>query len=86
MNQGENEVYTMLAYMHSIFAGGLAGGAAWIAPYLVAAPILGPPIDLIGLPIILHVASFSAGIAAGLFVGHYTLRKLLNRIEKANQE
>ena len=86
MNQDENEVCTMLAYMHSIFAGGLAGGATWVVPYLVAVAILGPPIDLIGLPIILHVASFAAGIAAGQFVGHYTLKKLLNRIEEANKE
>ena len=42
MNQEENEVYTMLAYMHSIFAGGLAGGATWVAPYLVAVAVLGP--------------------------------------------
>ncbi len=86
MNQEENEVYTMLADMHSIFAGGLAGGATWVVPYLVAVAIFGPPIDLIGLAIILHVASFAAGIAAGQFVGHYTLKKLLNRIEEANKE
>lgn len=74
MNQEETEHYTIIAYMHATFAGGLAGGALWVAPYLASVVVLGPPVDLIGLPIIFHAVSLVIGMSVGLFVGHYTLK------------
>lgn len=86
MNQEEIDYYTVLANMYAVAAGGFAGGFTWVAPYIVMVVKLGPPLDLIALPVSLHVVSFVAGMSVGFFVGNYIRKLLLNRIEKANQE
>ncbi|PTC01280.1 hypothetical protein C9975_03090 [Thalassospira xiamenensis] len=81
MNKEEVEHHTILAYLHAIAAGGFSGGFAWIAPYIASVAILEPPIDLLGLPVMLHAASLVAGVSIGLFCGHQILKVLLSKVE-----